>query len=51
MAHMISCSEAGGIFPDQGSNPCLLQWQVDSLPLTHLGSPTYLTFLILLTAL
>ena len=33
-------SEACGIFQDQGSNPCLLQWQVDSLPLSHQGSPT-----------
>ena len=31
-----------GIFPTQGSNPCLLcllLWQVDFLPLCHLGSP------------
>ena len=31
-----------GIFPAQGSNPhllSLLHWQVDSLPLSHLGSP------------
>ena len=31
-----------GIFPTQGSNPyllCLLHWYVDSLPLSHLGSP------------
>ena len=31
-----------GIFPTQGLNPhllCLLHWQVDSLPLSHLGSP------------
>ena len=31
-----------GIFPTQGSNPqflCLLHWQVDSLPMCHLGSP------------
>ena len=34
-----SCSEACGIFPDQGSNPCLLHEQVDSLPLSHQGSP------------
>ena len=27
-----------GIFPTQGSNPCLLDWQEDSLPLSHLGS-------------
>ena len=24
-----------GIFPTQGSNTCLLHWQVDSLPLSH----------------
>ena len=31
-----------GIFLTQGRNPCLLSllhWQVDSLPLYHLGSP------------
>ena len=31
-----------GIFPTQGSNPCLLHllhWQIDSLPLSHMGSP------------
>ena len=28
-----------GIFLTQGSNPCLLHWQLDSLPLSHLGSP------------
>ena len=31
-----------GIFPTQGSNLCLLrllQWQADSLPLSHQGSP------------
>ena len=26
----LSCSSACGIFPDQGSNPCSLHWQVDS---------------------
>ena len=33
-----------GIFLTQGSKPCLLHllnWQVDSLPLCHLGSPIY----------
>ena len=33
-----------GIFLTQGLNPCLsclLPWQVDSLPLRHLGSPGY----------
>ena len=27
------------IFPTQGSNPCLLHWQVCSSPLSHQGSP------------
>ena len=35
----LSCSKACGIFPHQGSNPCLLHWQADSLPLSHQGSP------------
>ena len=26
-------------FPDQGLNLCLLNWQADSLPLNHQGSP------------
>ena len=38
-AHGLSCSGACGIFPYQGSNPCLLYWQADSLPLSHQGSP------------
>ena len=28
-----------GIFQTQGSNPCLLHWQVNSFPLSHHGSP------------
>ena len=28
-----------GIFLTQGSNPHLLHWQADSLPLSHQGSP------------
>ena len=38
-AHRLSCSEVRGIFPDQGSNPCLLHCEVDSLPLSHQGRP------------
>ena len=34
----LGCSTSCGIFPDQGSNLCLLHWQEDSLPLTHQGS-------------
>ena len=39
VAHGPSCSVACGIFPDQGSNPCPLHWQADSLPPHHQGSP------------
>ena len=34
-----SCSAACGIFLDQGLNLSPLRWQVDSLPLSHQGSP------------
>ena len=30
VAYRLSCSEAYGIFPDQGSDSCSLHWQVDS---------------------
>ena len=39
VVHRPSCSAACGIFPDQGSNPCPLNWQADSQPLRHQGSP------------
>ena len=35
----LSCITACEIFLDQGLNLCLLHWQVDSLPLSHQGSP------------
>ena len=38
VAHGLSCSAACGIFLEQGLNPCL-HWQVDSLLLSHQGSP------------
>ena len=44
MTHGLSCSVACGILLDQGSNPCLLDWQMDSLPLSHQGSPERVTF-------
>ena len=44
VAHGPSCSTACGIFPDQGSNPCLLHWQADSQPLRHQGSPSLFLF-------
>ena len=37
----------GVILPDQGSNPCLLSWQADSLPLNHQGSPGLVDFPLL----
>ena len=37
VAHGLSCSEARGIFLDQGSNPCSLHWQADPYPLYHQG--------------
>ena len=33
------CFLLQGIFPTKGSNPHLLYWQPDSLPLSHVGSP------------
>ena len=39
VVHGLSCSAACGVFSDQGSNPCLLHWQVDSLPLDRQKSP------------
>ena len=39
VAKGLSFSEACGIFPDQGLNPCLLHRQADSLPLSHQRSP------------
>ena len=40
VVHGLSRSMACGIFPDQGSNPCPLNWQMDSYPLYHQQSPT-----------
>ena len=37
-AHWLNCSEECGVFPDYGSDPCPLRWQVDSYPLYHEGS-------------
>ena len=39
VAHGLSCSGACGIFLAQGSNPCLLHRQADSLPLSLQRSP------------
>ena len=41
VAHGLSCFVVCGMFPDRGLNPCLLHRQVDSLPLSHQGSPMF----------
>ena len=43
----LSCSEACGIFLDQGFNPCLLHWPLYSLLLSHHGSPNLLSWVII----
>ena len=35
VVHGLSCSTTGGTSPDQESDPRLLNWQKDSLPLSH----------------
>ena len=42
VACRLGCSAKCGIFPDQGSNPCLLPSQADSYPLYHQGNPRVL---------
>ena len=44
VAHGSSCPAACGFFLDQRSNPCLLYWSADSLPLSHQGSPLARSF-------
>lgn len=39
VAHGLRCSAAGGIFPAQGSNPCLPHRQANSLTRSHRSSP------------
>ena len=38
MLEWVAISFSGGTFLTQGSNLCLLHWQADSLPLSHVGS-------------
>ena len=38
VVHRLSCPGVCGIFPDQGSNLCLLHWQADFRPLDYRGS-------------
>ena len=40
----LSCSEACGIFLDQGLNSCLLHYQVDSLPAEPPGKPLFISY-------
>ena len=44
VTHGVSYARACGIFPDQGSNPRPLHWQMDSLPLSYQGNPANLLF-------
>ena len=44
VVHGLSCPDEYGIFLDEGCNWCLLRWQVDSLSLSHKGSPQFLSF-------
>ena len=46
VANGLCCSVSRRISLDQGSNPCLLHWQADSLPLSHQGSPRMLYLLM-----
>ena len=39
MLEWVANSSSRVIFPTQGSNQSLLHWEMDSLPLSHLGSP------------
>ena len=41
LEHRLSCSEAYGVFPDQGPNPCPLHWQADPYLPRLQGSPTF----------
>ena len=44
VSHGLSCPMAYGILLDQGSNPCLLHWQVEFSPLRYHGIPERLDF-------
>ena len=46
MAHSLSCSEARGNFPGQGSNLFPLLWQVDPYSLDYQASPSILLLLL-----
>ena len=44
------CPAACEIFPHQGSNPCPLRWQADSLPQDHQRSPDFTHIIFFKTA-
>ena len=44
VVHRPTCSAACGIFLTQGSNPCLLHWQADFLPLSPPAKPCVWAF-------
>ena len=46
VAYGLSCSEAPEIFLDQRSNLYALDWQIDSYPLYHQGSPSFTFWLM-----
>ena len=43
VVHVLSCSAACAVFPDQGWKPCILRWQAGSLSLSPQGSPDTLS--------
>ena len=42
--HWLSCSAAHGVFLDQGSNLCLLHWQVNFHLLSYQGNLRLIIF-------
>ena len=49
--HRLTCSEAHGILPDRGSNPCCLHWQADFFTTELLGKPSTHDFFLSLRRL
>ena len=51
VASGLSCCMACEVFLDPGSDPCLLHWQADSLPVSHWGLLLIVVLTIILVAL
>ena len=51
VVHGLSCPTPCGIFPDQGSNPCLLHWQADGFLITGLPGKSVHVYSCLFTFL